>query len=39
MWAQLMKMRLKPEKEQDLAGVSQQLQRHWNNQVRVCFGR
>jgi quinol monooxygenase YgiN len=26
MWAQLMKMRLKPEKEQDLAGVSAQLQ-------------
>jgi heme-degrading monooxygenase HmoA len=26
MWAQLMKMRLKPEREQDLAGVSAQLQ-------------
>jgi heme-degrading monooxygenase HmoA len=26
MWAQLMKMRLKPEKEQDLAGVFKQLQ-------------
>ena len=26
MWAQLMKMRLKPEKEQDLAGVFAQLQ-------------
>jgi heme-degrading monooxygenase HmoA len=25
MWAQLMKMRLKPEKEQDLAGVFEQL--------------
>ena len=25
MWAQLMKMRLKPEKEQDLAGVFKQL--------------
>jgi heme-degrading monooxygenase HmoA len=26
MWAQLMKMRLKPDKEQDLAGVFEQLQ-------------
>jgi len=26
MWAQLMKMRLKPEKEEDLAGVFKQLQ-------------
>jgi len=26
MWAQLMKMRLKPEKEQELAGVFEQLQ-------------